>query len=105
MKTLLSWSSGKDAAWALHLLRKRPDVELVGLLTTSNEVHNRVAMHAVRQELVQAQARMVDLPLIDVPLPDPCDHDEYAQRMAGVMRQAQSEGVEAVAFGDNTTVR
>jgi len=67
-RVLLSWSSGKDSAWALHVLRQQPDLEVVGLLTTFNEEFDRVAMHAVRRELVEAQAAAAELPLITVML-------------------------------------
>jgi diphthamide synthase (EF-2-diphthine--ammonia ligase) len=56
MRTLLSWSSGKDSAWALHVLRRRADVDVVGLVTTINAAFDRVAMHGVRRALVEAQA-------------------------------------------------
>jgi diphthamide synthase (EF-2-diphthine--ammonia ligase) len=74
-RVLLSWSSGKDSAWALHVLRQRPDLEVVGLLTTFNEAFDRVAMHAVRRELVEAQAAAVGLPLVPVMLPYPCTNE------------------------------
>lgn len=97
---LLSWSSGKDSAWALHLLRQREDVNLVGLLTTFNKAANRVAMHAVRRELAEMQARAAGLPLWDVDLPWPCSNAEYEEIMRGVCQRAVSERVDAVAFGD-----
>lgn len=99
-RVLLSWSSGKDSAWALHRLRADPDVELVGLLTTFDETADRVAMHRVRHELVRAQARAADLPLWPVPLPSPCPNDEYERRMRAVLRRARQDGVTHVAFGD-----
>ncbi|MGH9783272.1 MAG: ATP-binding protein, partial [Terriglobia bacterium] len=71
-RVLLSWSSGKDSAWTLHRLRQDRDVEVVGLLTTINESANRVAMHAVRRALLEAQAEAVRLPLRVIPLPSPC---------------------------------
>jgi uncharacterized protein (TIGR00290 family) len=97
---LLSWSSGKDSAWALHVLRQQADVRLVGLLTTFNQAANRVAMHAVRRELVEAQARAAELPLWDVDLPWPCSNEQYEAIMRGVCQRAVAEGVEAIAFGD-----
>ena len=99
-RVLLSWSSGKDAAWTLHILRREPDTQVVGLLTTFNEVFDRVAMHAVRRELVEAQAEAAGLPLWRVPLPWPCSNEEYEQRMAAVMRRAKEEGITHIAFGD-----
>lgn len=99
-KVLLSWSSGKDAAWALHGLRQQSDVEVVGLLTTLNEAFDRVAMHGVREALLEAQAGAVGLPLWKVPLPWPCSNEEYEARMARVCAEAAGQGVEAMAFGD-----
>jgi uncharacterized protein (TIGR00290 family) len=97
---LLSWSSGKDSAWALYLLRQRADVNLVGLLTTFNKAANRVAMHAVRRELAELQASAAGLPLWDIDLPWPCSNAEYEEIMRGVCQRAVSERVDAVAFGD-----
>lgn len=99
-KILLSWSSGKDSAWTLHTLRQKPNVEIVGLLTTFNETNNRAAMHAVRLELVQAQAQAAGLPLWPVPLPFPCSNEEYESRMRSVIERAKRDGVSHIAFGD-----
>ena len=99
-KTLLAWSSGKDSAWALHILRQRDEVEIVGLLTTVNEAFDRVAMHGVRSELVEAQARAAGLPLWKIPIPWPCSNAEYEKRMSAAVARARSEGVSAMAFGD-----
>ena len=99
-KVLLSWSSGKDCAWSLHLLRQQRDVEVVALVTTFNEAANRVAMHAVRRVLVEAQAERVGLPLWAVDLPWPCSNDAYEERMRAVCDRAVAEGIAAVAFGD-----
>jgi uncharacterized protein (TIGR00290 family) len=99
-KTLLSWSSGKDSAWALHALKRGPSVEVVGLLTTINEAFSRVAMHAVREALLERQAEATGLPLWKIPLPWPCPNEAYERIMAGVIERAQGEGIEAVAFGD-----
>ncbi len=98
-QVLLSWSSGKDSAWTLHVLRQQR-VEVVGLLTTFNKPANRVAMHAVRRALVEAQAVAVRLPLWDVPLPWPCSNADYEQRMAAIIARARNVGVTHVAFGD-----
>ncbi len=99
-RVLLSWSSGKDSAWALHRLRKSHDTEIVGLLTTFNEAAARVAMHAVRQTLVEAQAAATGLPLWPVALPYPCSNEQYAAIMAGVVTQARAAGITHIAFGD-----
>jgi uncharacterized protein (TIGR00290 family) len=97
---LLSWSSGKDSAWTLHTLRAREDLEVVGLVTTVNEPARRVAMHAVREELLAQQAEATGLPLWRVPLPYPCSNDAYEAAMRSLLDRARHEGVEAMAFGD-----
>jgi uncharacterized protein (TIGR00290 family) len=99
-KTLLAWSSGKDSAWALRTLRRCGDVEVVGLLTTFNEDAGRVSMHAVREELVQAQARAVGLPLHKVKTPAECSNKQYEAAMDKVLSRAKAAGVTAAAFGD-----
>ncbi|HEX9080879.1 MAG TPA: hypothetical protein VF768_01305 [Holophagaceae bacterium] len=99
-RVLLSWSSGKDAAYALHRLRAQGDVEVVGLLTTLNEAFDRVAMHGVREALLEAQAAAVGLPLWKLPLPWPCSNEAYEAAMAGACARAAAEGITGVAFGD-----
>ena len=99
-KAILCWSSGKDSAWTLHMLRQRQEVEVVGLLTTINEVHDRVAMHAVRVTLLQAQAEAVGLPLWTVPIPSPCSNQQYETAMGTAIRRALVDGVTVMAFGD-----
>ena len=81
MKTLVSWSSGKDSAWMLHVLKQDPSIEIGGLLTTMNEQFDRVAMHAVRRRLLEAQANAAGVPLRTVPLPWPCTNEQYEDRM------------------------
>jgi uncharacterized protein (TIGR00290 family) len=98
-KCLISWSSGKDSAWMVHVLRQS-GIELGGVLTTVNEVHQRVAMHAVRVELLQAQADALGLPLRQIPIPSPCPNEVYERAMAGAVERAVSEGFTHVAFGD-----
>lgn len=99
-RTLLSWSSGKDSAWALKVLRERGDCEVVGLLTTLNATHQRVAMHAVREALLDLQAAAADLPLWKVPLPWPCPNGVYELLMTDVMARCRAEGITAIAYGD-----
>jgi uncharacterized protein (TIGR00290 family) len=99
-RVLLSWSSGKDAAWTLHVLRQDPSVEVGALLTTFNEAADRVAMHAVRRSLVGAQARAAALPLIEVFIPSPCPNEVYEARMRDAMTRARNDGFTHVAFGD-----
>jgi uncharacterized protein (TIGR00290 family) len=100
MKTLVSWSSGKDSAWMLHVLKQDPSIEIGGLLTTMNEQFDRVAMHAVRRNLVDAQAEAAGVPLRTVPLPWPCTNEEYETRMRSAVAAAVAEGFTHVAFGD-----
>jgi len=99
-KAWLSWSSGKDAAWALHVARRLPDVVVVGLLTTTNEAFSRVAMHGVRESVLRAQAEAVDLPLHVVPLPWPCPNGAYEALMEEACRVAVAQGVTHMVFGD-----
>jgi len=99
-RILVSWSSGKDCAWALHLLRQQPDIEIVGLLTTINAEFERVAMHGTRRSILDAQAAAADLPLWAIPLPWPCSNEIYEQRMADACRRAVAEKIDAIAFGD-----
>ncbi len=99
-RVALSWSSGKDSAWVLHVLKQVPGVEVTALITTFNGAADRVAMHAVRRKLVEEQAERVGLPLWSVELPWPCSNSVYEDLMAGVCRRAVAEGVSAIAFGD-----
>ena len=100
MKTILCWSSGKDCAWTLHVLRNDPAHEVVGLLTTIDESSRRVAMHAVREDLLDAQAAAVGLPLLKVRIPSPCSAQDYQAAMAAAMDRVHADGVRAIAFGD-----
>jgi uncharacterized protein (TIGR00290 family) len=99
-KALLAWSSGKDSAWALHVLRAQDEIEVVGLLTTIEAARERVAMHAVRAELLRAQAAAVGLPLTEVPLPWPCSNTQYEAATNAAFAEARAAGVTVVAFGD-----
>lgn len=99
-KTLLSWSSGKDSAWTLHELRQQPDIEVAGLFCTINQTFDRVAMHAVKTELVKQQAQQAGLPLYTIHIPYPCDNGEYEQAMARFIAKAQQLNIECFAFGD-----
>ncbi|MBB5017208.1 uncharacterized protein (TIGR00290 family) [Chitinivorax tropicus] len=99
-KTLLSWSSGKDSAWALHVLRQQPEYDVVGLFTTVNAVFDRVAMHATRSQLLQLQAAAAGLPLHIIPIPFPCSNEAYAQAMQAFIDRAKAMDVTCMAFGD-----
>ncbi len=99
-RVLLSWSSGKDSAWSLHVLRQTSDVEVVGLLTTVNQAADRVAMHAVRRSLLEQQAAATGLAVTVLNLPWPCSNVEYETILAAACKQAVEGGIDAVAFGD-----
>src|SRR5215813_4269680 len=99
-KTWLSWSSGKDSAWALHVLRQQGEFEIAGLLTTINSAFDRVAMHGTRRALVEMQAQATGLPLIAIPLPWPCSNVDYESAMKQACDQALAQGAQAIAFGD-----
>ncbi|MDX1496881.1 MAG: hypothetical protein R3352_04945 [Salinisphaeraceae bacterium] len=98
--TLLSWSSGKDSAWALYQLQQSDEYDLRGLVTTVNQQYQRVAMHAVRLELLQRQADAAGLPLTVLELPWPCSNADYEAIMSGFVKQAVAQGIECMAFGD-----
>jgi uncharacterized protein (TIGR00290 family) len=100
MKILVSWSSGKDSAWMLHTLHLQHPGAVAGLLTTVNEAFDRVAMHAVRRTLLEAQAEAAGLPLHVVDLPWPCSNEEYERRLGRAVRQFVADGFTHVAFGD-----
>jgi uncharacterized protein (TIGR00290 family) len=100
VKILLSWSSGKDSAWALHVLNQQHPGRVGALLTTINEAVDRVAMHAVRRTLLEAQASAAGLPLRIVHIPDPCPNDTYEHQMQMAVQGAVADGFTHVAFGD-----
>lgn len=99
-KAWLAWSSGKDSAWSLHLVRQQGGMEVVALLTTVNQEYRRVAMHGVRQSLLEAQAAAAGLPLVKVEIPSPCPNEVYERAMAAAMERARAQGVTRVVFGD-----
>jgi uncharacterized protein (TIGR00290 family) len=100
IKTFLSWSSGKDSAYALWTLQRDPGLELLGLLTSVNSSVDRVSMHAVRSTVLQAQADAAGLPLLTIPLPDPCTDEQYREEMSRAIDEVTRRGVQAIAFGD-----
>jgi uncharacterized protein (TIGR00290 family) len=99
-KAWLAWSSGKDSAWSLHTVRQSGEADVVALLTTVNRTFQRVAMHAVRESLLERQAAEAGLPLVKVPIPSPCPNEVYEQAMSEAMERARAEGVYHVVFGD-----
>jgi uncharacterized protein (TIGR00290 family) len=99
-KAWLAWSSGKDSAWSLHTVRQSGECEVVALLTTVNQTYQRVAMHAVRESLLEMQAAAAGLPLIKVPIPSPCSNEVYERAMGEAMTRAREEGVFHIVFGD-----
>jgi len=100
MKTLLSWSTGKDSAWSLHVLRQMPGIEVAGLFTTVNAAFDRVAMHAVRRKLLEAQAAAAGLPLHVIEIPWPCPNEAYEARLGAFVAAQKENGTAAMAFGD-----
>ena len=99
-KTYLSWSSGKDSAWSLYRLRQRPDIDVVGLFTTVNHTFQRVAMHAVRLELLKHQVESLGLPLRTLNIPHACSNDQYESVMRGFIMESRAAGIDCMAFGD-----
>ncbi len=96
----MSWSSGKDSAFALHVARVEQSVDVQGLLVAVNADADRVAMHAVRRTLLEAQAQRLGLPLHVVEIPSPCPNDVYEARMAAAVADARIAGIERMVFGD-----
>ncbi len=99
-KALIAWSSGKDAAWALHRARVSGAYEIAGALTTITENFDRVSMHGVRREVLAAQLEAAALPLLPVRIPFPCPNGIYEQRMAEALHVAREQGVTKIIFGD-----
>lgn len=99
---LLSWSGGKDSAWALHVLRQDPLHEVVGLLTTVTDAYDRVAMHGIRRDVLHAQADAAGLPLVEARLPRAADNATYETSFAAALGQARERWPELhhIAFGD-----
>jgi uncharacterized protein (TIGR00290 family) len=99
-RTLLSWSSGKDSAWALHLIRQDPRIELLGLFTIVNQRYNRVSMYGTRLEMLQQQAKAAGLLLQTIYLPDPCTNEQSDAIMHQFVAESAAKGIECMAFGD-----
>jgi uncharacterized protein (TIGR00290 family) len=99
MKAFVSWSSGKDSAFAFHEARKS-GIEIAGVLTTLNEVYDRVAMHGVRAELLDRQIAALDVPAIKVPIPSPCPNEVYEAKMDAACADIRTRGIRHIVFGD-----
>jgi uncharacterized protein (TIGR00290 family) len=99
-KALISWSSGKDSAFALHEVRRGGKFEVVGALTTVTETFGRVSIHGVRQEILSAQLAAAGLPPTIVPIPYPCPNEIYEARMGGAVERAVRDGITHIIFGD-----
>jgi uncharacterized protein (TIGR00290 family) len=100
LKAFVSWSSGKDSAFALHEARRLGLAQIAGVLTTINEVHDRVAMHGVRNALLDRQIAALGLPVIKVPIPSPCPNEIYEARMAQACERIKAQGIRHIVFGD-----
>lgn len=99
-RALLFWSSGKDSAYTLHVLRRQAEIEVAGLVTTVNRPARRVAVHAVRETLLSAQAQACGLPVKRLVIPDPCPNERYEEIIGDALLEARRRGIDAVAFGD-----
>lgn len=99
-KTILSWSSGKDSAWALHALQQDPEIDLLGLFSVVNKAYARVSMHATRIDLLLHQADATGLPLQIINIPHPCSNEECDAIMRSFVDNAFENGIECMAFGD-----
>jgi len=96
----LCWSSGKDSAWTLHVARRQNDVDIVALLTVVTGPYERVSMHGVREDVLNAQAEAAGLPLVRVAIPAACSDEAYQEAMRGALETAKQQGVEEMLFGD-----
>jgi uncharacterized protein (TIGR00290 family) len=99
-KALISWSSGKDSAFALHEVRQAGELDIVGAVTTVTETFGRVSIHGVRQEILLAQLAAAGLPPRIVPIPYPCPNETYETRMGEAVATAVREGITHIVFGD-----
>ena len=99
-KALISWSSGKDSAFALHEVRRSGEFDVVGALTSVTETFGRVSIHGVRQEILQAQCEAAGLPSRIVPIPYPCPNQVYEARMGEAVARAVQDGITHMIFGD-----
>jgi uncharacterized protein (TIGR00290 family) len=99
-KALIAWSSGKDAAWSLHEVRRNGDYDVIGALTTVTETFARVSMHGVREEIMRAQHRAAGLASVTVPIPYPCPNEVYEERMAAALDEARRRDITHIIFGD-----
>ena len=99
-KALIAWSSGKDSAWALHVVRQSGDYDVVGALPTVNRTFERVAMHGVRQQLLEMQIAAAGLRPVLVHIPHPCTNDVYETAMGEAVAQARADGITHIIFGD-----
>ena len=99
-RALVSWSSGKDSAFALHEVRRAGEIDIVGLLTTVSTAFGRVSMHGVREALLDRQIEEIGLPCRKIGIPFPCANEIYEREMTRALQQAKSEGVSCVVFGD-----
>ncbi len=99
-KTFVSWSSGKDSAWALHVLRDDPASDVCGLFALVSSQDDRVSMHGVRTGVVRLQAEAAGLPLRLIRVPDPCSNEEYARVMRRFVDDSLRDGIQCMAFGD-----
>ena len=99
-KVIVSWSGGKDSALSLYEIQRSAQYQVVSLLTSISEQHNRVSMHGVRREMLEQQAQALGLPLIEIPIPRDCSEEEYESRLMDVLTRVKSDGIERVVFGD-----
>ena len=102
LPVLLSWSGGKDAAWTLHMLRQRNDVQVVGLVTTLTEGYDRISMQGIRRDILHAQADACELPVLEAWMPQRASNDIYRAAFADALLRARERwpGLRDIAFGD-----
>ena len=99
-KVTISWSGGKDSAFALYKILTSGEYHVVDLHTTLNEETRRVGLHGVHEALIEQQAAGLGLPLTKLYLPPSEDHDAYEKLMIAYYKQCARRGIEQVVFGD-----
>ncbi len=99
-EVVLNWSSGKDAALAFYYLQQSNAYHISGLLTSISDRYKRVSMHGVSEEILDLQARYMDMQLQKIYLPEDADMQAYNSIMSAAVAEIKGRGINTMAFGD-----
>lgn len=99
-RAVVSWSTGKDAAWSLVEVLRAGELEVAGILTTVTTGFDRVSMHGVRRSVLDLQAKALGLPVYPVEIPHPCPNEVYERAMGAAVARLRADGIERMVFGD-----